>query len=103
MHVLAGLGGDDAGLAAVSGCGVAGVVKEAGERVDGFEEQRAGLGLLVGGVLGAEARDEMVPPCGCLLFVLGGLVPCLVSGSPPAECFGAGDRLAGGLAPVSPG
>lgn len=61
-----------------SGCAVAGMVvaaeKEAGERVDGFEQQGVDLGLLAGGVLGAVARDERVPSGGCLLLVLGGLM-----------------------------
>jgi hypothetical protein len=39
-------------------------------------------------VLGAVAGDEPVPPCCCLLFVLGGLVPGLVAGLPPAQGFG---------------
>jgi hypothetical protein len=88
-----------------SGCVAAGMVaeEEACERVDGFEQQGVGLGLLVSGVLGAEARDEPVPLGGCLLLVLGGLVPGLVAGPPPAQCLGAGDGLARGLAPVSPG
>jgi hypothetical protein len=38
------------------------IVKETGERVDGFEQQRVDLGLLVSVVLGAVARDEPVPP-----------------------------------------
>jgi hypothetical protein len=82
-----------------SGCAVAGViaVEEAGECVDGFEQQGVDLGLLVSGVLGAVGRDETVPSGGCLLFVLGGLVPGLVAGPPPAQCFGAGDGLAAGV------
>jgi hypothetical protein len=45
---------------AVAGSGL-GVVKEAGERVDDVEEQRVDAGLLVGGVLGAEAVGKAVP------------------------------------------
>src|SRR2546430_9025349 len=77
-------GGRGSGLAVV----VAG--EEAGEHVDEFEQQRVYLGLLVSGVLGAVAGDELVPPCCCLLLMLGGLVPGLVAGPPPAQCFGAG-------------
>ena len=73
-----------------SGCAVAGmiVVEEAGEHVDGFEQQRIDLGLLVSGVLSAVARGEPVPPGGCSLFVLGSVVPGLVAGLPPAQGFG---------------
>src|SRR5437762_12615235 len=75
-----------------SGCAVAGMVvageKEAGERVDGFEQQGVDPGLLVSGVVGVVAGDEMVPSGGCLLLVFGGLVSCLVAGLPPAQCFG---------------
>ena len=53
--------------------------EEAGEHVDGFEQQRVDSGLLVSGVLGAVAGGELVPPGGGLLFVLGGLVSGLVS------------------------
>src|SRR5579862_3890948 len=81
---------------AVAGSGP-GVVKEAGERVDDVEEQRVDAGLLVGGVLGAVAAGKAVPLCGCLLLVLGGLVPGLVSGLPPAQCLGAGQAAGGGL------
>jgi hypothetical protein len=85
-----------------SGCAVAGMVaaEEAGERVDGFEQQGVDLGLLVSGVLGAVARDKTVPLGGCVLFVLGGVMSGLVAGPPPAQCFGAGQGPAGGL-PVS--
>jgi hypothetical protein len=90
-----------------SGCAVAGMVvaaeKEAGERVDGFEQQCVDPGLLVSGVVGVVAGDEMVPSGGCLLLVLGGLVSGLVAGPPPAQCLGAGHDLAGGLALVSLG
>src|ERR1700740_3333718 len=96
------------GLAVMPGCGSGGsglgvVVagEEAGEHVDDFEEQRVGSGLLVSGVLGAVAGDEMVPSGGFLLLVLGGLVSGLVTGPPPAQCFGAGHGP-GGL-PVSLG
>ena len=73
-----------------SGCAVAGViaVEEAGEHVDGFEQQRVDLGLLASGVLSVVARDEPVPPGGCSLFVPGSLVPGLVAGLPPAQGFG---------------
>ena len=73
-----------------SGCAVAGVIAvvEAGEHVDGFEQQRTGLGLLVSGVLSAVARNEPVPPGGCSVFVPGSLVPGLVAGLPPAQGFG---------------
>src|SRR2546423_15611223 len=73
-----------------SGCVVAGViaVEEAGEHVDGFEQQRVGLGLLVSGVLSAVARDEPVPPGGCSGFGPGSLGPGLVAGLPPAQGFG---------------
>jgi hypothetical protein len=86
-----------------SGCAVAGMVvaaEKAGERVDGFEQQGVDLGLLVSGVLGAVARDETVPSGGCPLLVPGSLMSGLVAGLPPAQCFGAGHGLAGGL-PVS--
>jgi hypothetical protein len=72
--------------------------EEAGEHVDGFEQQRVDSGLLGGGVLGAVAGGELVPPGGCLLFVPGGLVSGLVAGPPPAQRLGAGDGLAGGRA-----
>jgi len=70
-----------------SGCAVAGMVaaEEAGERVDGFEQQGVDLGLLVSGVLGAVARDKTVPLGGCVLFVLGGVMSGLVAGPPPAQ------------------
>ena len=84
-------GGGGSGLAVV----VAG--EEAGEDVDEFEEQRVDSGLLVSGVLGTVAGDEMVPSGGCLLLVLGGLVPGLVAGPPPAQCLGAGHGPGGGL------
>src|SRR6266576_2709132 len=83
-----------------SGCPVAGMiaVEEAGEHVDGFEQQRVDLGLLVSGVLSAVARGEPVPPGGCSLFVPGSLVPGLVAGPPPAQCLGAGhDEASEGL------
>ena len=82
----------------VSSCRCRGCREEAGEHVDGFEQQRVDLGLLVSGVLGAVAGDEPVPPGGCLLFVLGSLVPGLVAGLPPAQCLGAVHGAAGGLA-----
>ena len=69
------LGGWSVSAAVVAG-------EEAGERVDGFEQQRVDLGLPAGG--------DLVPPGGCLLLVLGGLVPGLVAGPPPAQCLGAG-------------
>ena len=85
LTVMPLLAGSRSALAVV----VAG--EKAGEHVDGFEQQRVDLGLLVSG--------EMVPPGGCLLFVLGGLVSGLVAGPPPAQGLGAGgDGLAGGLA-----
>ena len=102
MHVLAGLGGDGAPQRAESGLAVVVVAEEAGEYVDDFQQQRAGPGWVVSSVLSAVAGDEPVPPGGGLLLVLGGLVPGLVAGSPPAQRFGAGNGLAGG-APVSPG
>ena len=81
VYVLAALGGDDAAGGRSSGCAVAGAVavEEAGKHVDEFEQQRVDLGLLVSGVLGAVAGDEPVPSGGCLLFVLGGVVPGLVA------------------------
>jgi hypothetical protein len=90
VYVLAALGGDDAAGGRSSGCAVAGMVavEEAGKHVDEFEQQRVDLGLLVSGVLGAVAGDEPVPSGGCLLFVLGGVVPGLVAGLPPAQGFG---------------
>jgi hypothetical protein len=90
VYVLAALGGDDAAGGRSSGCAVAGVVavEEAGKHVDEFEQQRVDLGLLVSGMLGAVAGDEPVPSGGCLLFVLGGVVPGLVAGLPPAQGFG---------------
>jgi hypothetical protein len=42
--------------------------EEAVEHVDGFEGQRVDSGLLVSGVLGAVAGDEVTPPgaaCSC--------------------------------------
>jgi hypothetical protein len=57
--------------------------------------------LLVSGVLGAVAGDVVVPPGGCLLLVLGGLMSGLVAGPPPAQCLGAGHGPAG--LPVSLG
>jgi hypothetical protein len=75
--------------------------EQAGEHVDGFEEQRVDSGLPVSGAPGAVAGGEMVPAGGGLLFVLGGLVSGLVACPPPAQRLGAGDGLAGGLA-VSP-
>jgi hypothetical protein len=98
VHVLAGLGGDAvlAGSRSAAAVGVA--AEEAGEQVDGFEQQRVDFGLLVSGVLGAVAGGEVVPPGGCLLFVFGGLVSGLVAGLPPAQRLGAGDGPAGGLA-----
>jgi hypothetical protein len=73
-----------------SGCLVAGMVavEEAGEHVDGFEQQRVDLGLLVSGVLSAVAGGEPVPAGGCSLFVPGSVVPGLVAGLPPAQGFG---------------
>lgn len=58
-----------------SGCAVAGVVtvEEAGEGVDGFEQQGVDPGLLVSGVLGVVARDETAPLCCCLLLGDGGV------------------------------
>jgi len=85
-----------------SGLAVVVAAEEAGEHVDDFEEQRVDSGLLVSGVLGAVAGDEMVPSGSCLLLVLGGLMPGLVAGPPPAQCPGAGHVACGGLA-VSPG
>lgn len=88
------------GLAVMPGCGSRGsglavvvAAEEAGEHVDDFEEQRVDSGLLVSGALGTVAGDEMLPSGGCLLLVLGGLVPGLVSGLPPAQCLGAGEVL----------
>ena len=80
-----------------SGFAVAVAAGEAGEHVDGFEEQRVGSGLLVSGVLGTVAGDEVVPSGGCLLLVLGGLMSGLVAGLPPAQCLGAGQAAGGGL------
>jgi hypothetical protein len=56
----------------------------------------------MGGDLGAVAGDELVPLGGCLLFVLGGLVPGFVAGPPPVQCPSAGEGGAAGL-PVSRG
>jgi hypothetical protein len=64
--------------------------EEAGEHVNDFEEQRVDSGLLVSGVLGAVAGDEMVPSGSCLLLVPGGLMSGLVAGPPPAQCLCAG-------------
>ncbi len=69
--------------------------EKAGEHVDGFEQQRVDSGLPVSGVLGAVAGGDLVPPGGCLLFVLGGPVPGLVAGPPPAQCLSAGQGQAG--------
>ena len=74
-------------VAAGSGFAVVVAAEEAGEHVDEVEQQRIGLGLLVGGELGAVAGDELVPPGGCLLFVPGGLAPSLAAGLPPAQCL----------------
>ena len=103
VGVPAGLGGDATLRQRGSGLAVVVAAEEAGEHVDEFEQQRVYLGLLVSGVLGAVAGDEPVPPCCCLLLMLGGLVPGLVAGPPPAQCFGAGHGPAGGLVPVSLG
>jgi hypothetical protein len=92
VHVLAGFAGDEG-----SGFAVIAAGEEAGERVDGVEQERVDLGLLIGGVLGAVAAGKAVPLCGFLLLVLGGLVPGLVSGLPPAQCLGAGQAAGGGL------
>jgi hypothetical protein len=97
VHVLAGFG-VDAAPGGWSVCAVVVAGEQAGERVDGFEQQRVDPGLAVGGMLGAVAGDEPVPPGGCLLFVLGGLVPGFVSCPPPAQCLGAGHGAGGGLA-----
>jgi hypothetical protein len=92
VHVLAGFAGDEGSGLAVTGAG-----EEAGERVDGVEQERVDLGLLIGGVLGAVAAGKAVPLCGLLLLVLGGLVSGLISGLPPAQCLGAGQAAGGGL------
>ena len=96
------------GLAVMPRCGSRGsgravvvAAEEAGEQVDEFEELCVDSGLLVSGVLGAVADDEVVPPGGCLLLVLGGLMSGLVAGPPPAQCLGAGHGPAG--LPVSLG
>jgi hypothetical protein len=102
VAVLAGLDGDGTLRQQGSGLAVVVAAEEAGEHVDDFEEQRVDSGLLVSGVLGAVAGDEMVPPGGCLLLVRGGLMSGLVAGLPPAQCLGAGDGPGGGLR-VSPG
>src|SRR6266536_1351713 len=93
-----------------SGGVAAGVVvaaEEAGERCDGFLQERVEPGLLAGGALGVEADDEPVPPGGGLLLVLGGLPAGFVAGPPPAQRLGAGDGRGGWLARawggVSPG
>jgi len=78
-----------------SGFAVVVAAEEAGEHVDDFEEQRVDSGLLVSGVLGAVAGDEMIPSGGCLPLVLGGLMSGLVAGPPPAQCLGAGHGWAG--------
>ena len=101
VHVPAGLGGDATLRQQGSGLGVVVVAEEADEHVDEFEQQRVYLGVLVSGVLGAVAGGEPVPPCCCLLLMLGGLVPGLVAGPPPAQCLGAGHGPAG--LPVSLG
>jgi hypothetical protein len=79
VHVLAGFAGDEGSGLAVTGAG-----EEAGERVDGVEQERVDLGLLIGGVLGAVAAGKAVPLCGLLLLVL-------------AQCLGAGQAAGGGL------
>ena len=79
-----------------SGLAVVVAAEEAGEHVDGFEEQGIGPGLLVSGVLGAEAGDEPVPSGSCLLLMLRGLMSGLVACPPPAQCLGAGHGPAGG-------
>jgi hypothetical protein len=89
VRVLAGLAGD--GVLAGSGSVLAVVVagEEAGEHIDGFEQQRVDFGLPVSGVLGAVAGGEVVTSGGCLLLALGGLVPGLVSCPPPVQCLSA--------------
>jgi hypothetical protein len=93
VHALAGLGGDGVLALAGQSLPLSWLVRRRAGHVDGFEEQRVDSGLLVSGVLGAVAGDEVMPPGGCLL-VLGGLVPGLVAGPPPAQCLGAGGGLA---------
>src|SRR6516165_4566294 len=88
------------GLTVMPRCGSRGLglvvaAEEAGEEVDGFEEQRVDSGLLVRGVLGTIAGDEMVPSGCCLLLVFGGLISGLVAGPPPAQCLRAGHGPAG--------
>ena len=85
LAVMMPSGGSESGFVVA---GVISAAEEASEHVDGFEQQRVDLGLLVSGVLSAVARDEPVPPGGCLLLVLGSLVPGLVAGLPPAQGFG---------------
>ena len=65
LSVMPRCGGRGSGLAVFV------AAEEAGEHVDEFEQQRVYLGLLVSGVLGAVADDEVVRPGGCLLLVLG--------------------------------
>jgi hypothetical protein len=92
VDIPAGLGGDLL-LRWRSGWVVAGVVRpaeEAGERCDGFEQQRVESGLLVGGALGVEAGYEPIPLGLGLMLVLGGLPAGLVACPPPAQRLGAG-------------
>ena len=55
----------------------------------------------MGGDLGAVAGDELVPLGGCLLFVLGGLVPGFEAGPPPVQCPSAGEGGAAGRRSVA--
>ena len=82
-----------------SGWLAAGVVvsaEEAGQCCDGFLEEGVESGLLVGGVLGAEGGDVLVPPGGGVVLVLGGLPADLVAGPPPVQCLVAGHGRGGG-------
>jgi len=91
---------DDLLLRCRSGWVVAGVVRpaeEAGERGNGFEQQRVEFGLLADGALRAVAGYEPVPLG--LGLVLGGLLARFVACPPPVQRLGAGH----GDGPALPG
>jgi len=95
---LAGLDGDAVAGRSSSAFAVVVAGEKAGERVDGFEQQRVDLGFPDGGLPGSVGGGELFLPGSCLLLVLGGLVPGLVAGPPPAQCLGAGRGAGDGRA-----
>jgi hypothetical protein len=89
VDVPAGLFGDLClGGSGWAAAGVVWLAEQGSERCDGLEQQRVESGLLVGGVLGVEAGDELVPVG--LVLVLGGLPAGLVACLPPAQRRGTG-------------